>query len=183
MNIVEIGPNRIPVYAYCQYVADKLSMGATYLGIDIKEEDLKDLFRPLRIPNVPMLICADLKHLPLPDNFADEMWLMNVFGGLVNKPKRLPSGGTVTHLGLGQFLDEVTRVVKPNGTVVIAEYYKHNGGLWLTAKNYSDLLVRTASYAGNQLPDFFKAYGIKEHVHIDYDPLDLPFAVSLKRAC
>lgn len=74
--IIEIGPQTCPIYIGSREIEQQIKDGASYIGIDVSEEDLRTVNRE----RVGRAIAADLAKLPLRDNSVDQMWMLNVMG-------------------------------------------------------------------------------------------------------
>src|SRR3989344_255103 len=90
--ILEIGPGSTPIYQRSEKILQMIQEGVRYVAIDVDKEKLvqvksrDEVFRG---------VSADLAKLPLKEASVDQMWMLNVFGGLEN----LPDEKGVYHLG------------------------------------------------------------------------------------
>lgn len=159
MNIVEFGPGYCPAFHYSEHVKARLHAGVNYVGIDISRKDIKEIKRRERVN----LVVGDLGKIPLRDNTADELWLLNVFSGrLVNSPTRLPDGTSITALGTRKFFEEMVRVLKPNGTIIIGEWAPRIDKIdWIREANYEQYGLTKQAYEGETVQDFASLHGIR----------------------
>jgi len=176
MNIVEFGPGYCPAFHYSEHVEERLDAGANYVGIDISRNDIKTIARRDGVN----LVVGDLGKIPLQDNTADELWLLNVFSGrLVNSPTRLPDGTSRTILGVTRFFEEMVRVLKPNGTIIIGEWAPRIGKIdWIHEANYEQYGLTKQVYEGETLQDFASLHGIRYGIIREDTP---PFFVVLSK--
>lgn len=145
LKILEIGPGEIPVYSISNIV-ERLKSGYNYFAIDA---DMKNLQR-VADEKPGCAIQGDLAKLPLKDNSVDEIWLMNVFGGLDIRPEKI-NGSLVYTIGLRRFFEELRRVVRTGGLVNIGEYYK---GPDFSKSEFSDIGFEKESFTGSKIWEF-----------------------------
>lgn len=176
MNIVEFGPGYTPAFHYSEQVEERLDAGANYIGIDVSRNDIKEIKRREGVN----LVVGDLGKIPLKDNTADELWLLNVFSGrLVSNPTRLPDGKSITVLGIRRFFEEMVRVLKPNGTIIIGEWAPRIGKIdWIREADYEQYGLSKLVYEGETLQDFANLQGIPIDIIRDDTP---PFFVVLSK--
>lgn len=82
--IVEVGPSMVPAYVISREIRDKIERGASYIAIDYDDKKLETVKRE----EISKAIAGDLGNLPIKNESVDEMWLLNVFGGL--KERKYP---------------------------------------------------------------------------------------------
>jgi hypothetical protein len=110
-TIVEIGSSYNPVFElFRNETFENIGSGSTYIAVDCDPKALQE-FRN-RYGQKGRTLEGDLRDIPLPEESADQVWLMNVFGGFQNTPKKLPDGTLQYTLGLGGVFEELTRIVK-----------------------------------------------------------------------
>ncbi len=75
---VEIGPDGLPIYKLFKNneTMKRIDEDVSYIAVDCDENGLKG-YNALEKGEA---IVSDLKNLPLKDNSADQIYLMNVFG-------------------------------------------------------------------------------------------------------
>ena len=168
-TIVEIGPNWNPVYKLFEdEILQKIGAGSTYIAIDCSEEELGKF---KKYPDDPdekgrHAIVGDLRALPLKDGVADQIWLMNVFGGLENRAKKLPDGTLRWEMGISGVFHELARVMKQKGKIYIGELYHPSGKIdWLTDEDYSIFGLEKKVYNGpEEVESFLKKMRGKESI-------------------
>ena len=119
-TIVEIGAN-YPIYEMFEGNESmrKIKEGAPYIAINYNKEDLKTV----KENKLGQAIVGDIKELPLKNNSADQIWLMNVFSDFQHILKKQPDGSKGYTMGLDDVFKELARVVKPGGKIIIGEVY------------------------------------------------------------
>lgn len=177
MRIVEFGPSSNPIYEYSERIANKLELGTTYVGIDIKSKSFRDTSQEER----GRFVLGDLRKIPLLDFVADEIWLMNVFGGdFTNSPERLSDGSLRYTLGISKYFQGMTRILKPGGTIYIGEWYPRIHKVdWIKEADYEEYGLTKEVYEGENVKAF-----LKEHeMSIEQIEEDIPslFVVLTKR--
>ena len=80
------------------------------VGLDLTEEMIR-VGQAKRLPNVPLLVNADAESLPFPDRSFDA----------------IVSCYVAKYVDLGKFANELSRVVKPGGKVVLYDFVKPRG--------------------------------------------------------
>lgn len=142
--IVEIGPAENPFYRL--FGRERIDQDARYIAID---SDLEKL-RILDLHDKRHAVGGDLRDLPLQNNSVDHLWLMNVFGGFQNRPRRLPDGSLEYSLSLSDVFQELARVMKERGKIYIGELYPPIGDIsQLADKDYSDFGLEKKVYKGH----------------------------------
>ena len=176
MNIVEFGPGYSPVFKRSREVEERLDAGANYVGVDVSRGDIATIARRDGVS----LVVGDLGKIPLKDRTADELWLLNVFSGrLINNPTRLPDGRSITVLGTRRFFEEMVRVLKPNGAIIIGEWAPRIGKIdWIREANYEQYGLAKQVYEGEALQDFTSLHGIRFGITWEDTP---PFFVVLSK--
>ena len=149
--IVEIGPGINPVY----WISEDISKdNQVYVGIDISKKALKENITGSEIQ-------GDLESLPLKPESVDEIWLMNVFGGIIiydasihgeeyTWPSRDKSGQLIIPSQYLQYFIELARVLKPGGVVHIGEYYDPDETEWIREVNYENLGLEKEVFTGKK---------------------------------
>lgn len=176
MNIVEFGPGYTPAFRYSEHVEDRLDAGANYIGIDVSRSDIKEIKRREGVS----LVVGDLGKIPLKANTADELWLLNVFSGrLINNPTILPDGRSITVLSVRRFFEEMVRVLKPNGNIIIGEWAPRIGKIdWIKDYDYEQYGLSKQVYERETLQDFANLQGIRFGIIRNDTP---PFFVVLSK--
>lgn len=186
MTIVEVGPSYFSILSLSEVTRNKVKTGAVYIGIDLNQEDLLEL-RKREVRRSGGKICplvGDLGAIPLQDNTADEVWIVNVLGGtLVNKPIVLPNNTKKYELGWGRYFTELSRILKPNGELFIGEWAPRiRDTKWLMDENYNDFGLSKHNYEGRALEDFTGQYGISLDVISGWDRRNPPFFIALTKS-
>lgn len=154
MTIVEVGPGSAPLYNRSWDARERIEKGAAYIGIDLDPRNVKDIHRGYGL-------CGTLPTLPLVANCADEIWLLNVFGGLNNRPA-MQDGRFVYQLSAYPYFEELNRILKLGGKTYIGEWcppISHSVN-WLHEGDYSNLGFEKEVYIGERFEEFVKRYGI-----------------------
>jgi len=154
-NIVEIGPEGNPVFhRFRNGELGNLEEGSRYVAIDCEFGEIKKFSRYHGLEGYS--IQGDMRNLPLPSNFADQIWLMNVFGDFRNNLKVLPNGSLQYSLDIDDVFQELARVVKKNGTIHIGEIYPPIKEVsWLTDADYSDFGLEKKVYFGTEKVKYY----------------------------
>jgi ubiquinone/menaquinone biosynthesis C-methylase UbiE len=95
------------------YSVFPLKCGATLYGIDISEvavEIATERMKYLGYSNSCVFTVGDVHHLPFEDDFFD--FVMCV--------------GSLSYVNLSQFLNELSRVLKPGGELILLDSFDHN---------------------------------------------------------
>lgn len=153
-----MGPGGGAVYdGYSRRVEQDLKNGATYIGIDIRFDNLD------RIAHLPQAFAVngDFGKIPLRDSVADEIWVANVFGGdLLNVPERLPNGTFVYTPGLDKYFKEMARILKPGGSIYIAEWIPRiHDPEWLMDEDFQAYGLSKKVYKEANLKEFVFVHG------------------------
>jgi len=159
--IVEIGPNHLPVYRiFNEESIQAIGKDASYIAIDINQEELEKA----RIGDRGQGVIGDIRELPLADDSADQIWMMNVFGGFENRPHH-KDGKSVYNLGLNDVFKEMARVIKTKGKIYIGETYAPmRGNLeWMADEDYSEFGLEKEAYKGAEaVRNFLEKKGLNE---------------------
>jgi hypothetical protein len=147
-NIVEIGPSSNPAFnLFSNKTFDNIGNGVTYTAVDCDPKALEEFKH--YYGDKGEILEGSLKKIPLPENSADQVWLMNVFGGFQNPPQRLPDGTLQYTLGLGGTFEELTRITRIRGEIYIGEIYPPIGNVsWLADKDFSAYVLEKIAYRG-----------------------------------
>ncbi len=148
--ILEIGPNRSPVY--------KLKRESPSLNTYFNMDDNIEALNQVRIRwATGREVLADMyRAIPLKEESVDEIWLMNVIGenGIDGynyfEPLMLRSGREVFSRPACILFQEMTRVIKNTGTIYIGEYYTPPQPSWLTDRDYSQFGLQKKVYMGER---------------------------------
>jgi len=150
-TIVEIGPSINPIFELFSEnkTFKKIGKGLRYIAIDCDKKELKK-FKKLFNKKEYEAKIGDLRDLPLKSDSVDQIWLMNVFGGFQNNPKKLPDGTLQYSSGYYDIFQELSRVLKPKGKVYIGELAPPigKGVEWLTDEDYSGFGLEKKVYKG-----------------------------------
>ncbi len=170
--IVEIGPagqygSGTPASHFSRRVRDNIDQGALYIGVDSKEEDLKKFMQSQTLEyDVQQALVGDMAHLPLADESADEVWLINVFGNLDIRPEVTADGTRTWRINMQQFYRELARVLKRQGEIIIGELGHPVGGIgatdYLKNVDFEQFGLEKHLYIGENLVEACKKLGITE---------------------
>lgn len=183
--IAEIGPGFNPVHKlFKNEIFEAIGKNSTYIAIDCDPEELKH-FKDHFKEGYP--VEGELRRLPLKNDSVDQMWLMNVFGGLKSVPQKLPDGATRTIIGFAGIFEELARVVKKNGKIYIVEIYPPIGNvLWLADKDYSNCGLEKNVYKGrDEVVSLLDKMGYPkcniDHLFNERDVDYVPFFIELTK--
>jgi len=185
-TIAEVGPGTLPVF----YIFDNenfrnIGKDSKYIAIDCNQEELDKFIKHFKEEGREAKL-GDLENLPLDNDSVDQMWLMNVFGGLESPPKILPDGTRQWTLGVQGIFKELARVVKQNGKIYIGEIYPPKGEVTgLIDKDYTKFGLEKETYKGpEETESFLKKMGgnnaIIDHMKCDTNKFT-PFFVVLTK--
>ena len=107
----EISSNKTILDAGCgtgKYLEILEANSKEYVGVDLSYEQIKKAQNKVK-KSTTKLICANLKEIPLPDNYFDLIISSWVLGTILDLEER--------HLAL----EELKRVLKPNGKIILVE--------------------------------------------------------------
>jgi SAM-dependent methyltransferase len=149
-TIVEIGPSSNPVFRlFRNETFENIGSGSTYIAVDSNPKELQK-FRD-SYGQKGNTLEGDLRDIPLPEESADQVWLMNVFGGFQNIPMKLSDGTLQYTLGPSGLFEELARIVRRNGVIYVGEIYPPMGDVsWLADEDFS-------------------GYGLEKRAHKSYD--------------
>ncbi len=177
MRIVEFGVSSTPVFRYSEDVGKKIESGATYVGFDINRKYIGTISREEGIS----IALGDMGKIPLMDNIADEIWVLNVFGGdFVNIPEKMPDGSIAYTLGVGRHFREMTRILKPGGKIYIGEWRPRiSDSSWMKNDDYSEYGLSKKVYEGEALQEFVEQHGFRfGHIWKDTPPFFIELTKS-----
>lgn len=174
--ILEIGASYWPVFTWSEAALNKLRNGFVYLNVEY--------FKPnsgiVKSTGLGKDITGDLKRLPVSTECANEVWVSNVFGlhGKLTDETR-------------DYLRELSRVVKPDGSVYIVEWYTPRGTVWLQSEQLEQYGLETEEiFTQEKLLEFIDKFGItrnvSEHLKQGFIPVEVSpltsFVLSLKKS-
>ncbi|MBR9701409.1 hypothetical protein GOV13_00640 [Candidatus Pacearchaeota archaeon] len=151
-NLLDIGPRPQPAYWISKDVKKRLQNGWNYFGMDIGIEDLERAANE----NPGYALQGNLIKLPIKNNCVDEIWLMNVFGGFVNPPKKR-NGSTTYTIGFnfGEILKDLGKILKTGGKILMGEYYR---GPDLSKYDFSDTGFEAEIFNNGDAEKFLERY-------------------------
>ena len=181
-TIVEIGPSINPVFElFRNETFENIRNGSTYIAVDCDPKELQK-FKD-HYGQKGRTLEGDLKDIPLPEESADQVWLMNVFGGFQNTPKKLPDGTLQYTLGLGGVFEELARIVRRNGVIYVGEIYPPCGNVsWLADEDYSEYGLGKKAHKGyDEVRSFMEKMGGRRALvdSLKEDDDYLPFFLEL----
>jgi len=184
-TIAEIGPGPNPVFELFENETfKKIGEGSTYIAIDCSQEEIEKFKNNFNQKGCEAIM-GDLRDLPLKSDSVDQVWLMNVFGGFQNKPKKLPDGALQWSLSLNDVFQELARVMKQKGKVYIGEINPPIGNIaWLTDEDYSDFGLEKKVYKGyEEVKSFLEKMGGRKSISyfLQHERDYLPFFIELTK--
>jgi len=171
--ILEIGPGTFPILKVSEKVKQKIAKGAAYVGVDLGEDGRIDTERFNRATaSHGKIVIGDLKSLPIKSDSANEIWALNVFGKLereVNKKEK--------------YIQELTRVLKSGGRVIIGEYYGSAiSTAWLANFDFDEYGFISTRLEDDQMRAFLKKEGLPSwFADFGYGPGQKPFILILTK--
>ena len=126
---------------------------------------------------------GDLFSIPLQDEIADEVWLLNVFGSSVeDEPITLPNGALWHTLGFSLYFTELARILKPNANLIIGEWYppREKKVDWLMESDYKSFGLSRHVYTERAFEQFASDYGIRFVLPISVS-VTTPFFIVLTK--
>lgn len=183
-TIVEIGPSHNPVFSlFKNKNFENLGKSSRYVGIDCDPDALQE-FREYYADKGEILH-GDVRDIPLSDEFADQVWLMNVFGGFQSIPKKTSDGVITYPVGFWNAFPELARIVKSDGAIYIGEVYPPCGDVsWLVDEDFSRFgLEKTAHKGYDAVMSFAKTMGAQRALVDSIDKTDkyLQFFLELRK--
>lgn len=165
--IVEIGPG-VPIFVSSERVGKRITIeGGRYIGIDHNRHSL--LVRGL----ARIGVVGELNVLPLPDQCAEEVWVMNVFNDRENRQKLAPierTDGTVWNGELYTCMQELVRITRPSGKIYIGEYYEgEHDNLRLLKQINEELDLEIEVHEGVRVYDFLATHRANRIIGIVVD--------------
>lgn len=164
MRIVEIGPGSYPTYEYSSVIRDRVNSGSSYIGVDWNTRH-RDFIRN----KVGEFIQGRLQRIPLGSDFADEVWLKDVFGDIYfDYDIEELQGKRSVHLVLSQGKDfhkafhELARIVRPGGKIIIGELQTPR--LRLLNRDYSHYGLVSEVFSGERSNEIGESYGIEPFI-------------------
>ena len=183
-TIVEIGPGYNPVFElFRNETFENIGSGSRYIAVDC-DQNVLQRFRD-HYGQKGGALEGDIRDIPLPDESADQVWLMNVFGGFQNRPKKLPDGTLQYTIGLGWVFEELARIVRRNGVIYIGEIYPPCGNVsWLADEDFSDYGLEKIAHKGHdEVKSFMEKMGGRRAIIDSLKDADdyLPFFIELSK--
>lgn len=169
--ILDIGAGETPIYLRSEAVMEKIKNGARYVGLDVDREELRKGL------DGRDSILGDFSRLPLKEDSADEIWIMNIFGGDLTR-----SDGSLDYyrVDMGRYFDELIRVLRPRGVIHIGELYTPIRPVdWVVNTDYNSLGLEKGVYAGERTVEFLREH--RMHPEGAIFGSDSPFFVTLRR--
>lgn len=172
--ILEIGPGVVSAPTVSEEVFERLKNDELYIGIDYFAGQLP------KHPKFGEYVAGDLIDLPIRSNSADQIWLMNVFGEGDHKWRSVDYDEWELR---DRFLHELSRVLKPDGTVIIGEY--NTPAVWLLDKDLKKFGFKKEVFLKEKVWEFIEKYRItNEWVIRCFGQLQMgaePFFIALKK--
>ncbi|OGD83070.1 hypothetical protein A3A54_00210 [Candidatus Curtissbacteria bacterium RIFCSPLOWO2_01_FULL_39_62] len=167
--IVEIGPGIVNAPKISETLLRRIKYGAVYIGIDYFADELhRDSF------DVGELVVGDLIDLPISSGLVEQIWMMNVFSDGDHKRRSVQYTDSQLY---EHFFNELARVLKTDGTVIICDYYGDTVPIgWLRTKDYSRFGFKMRSYSRGTAYQFIEKHGITPQVSDDD-----PFFITLTK--
>ncbi len=173
MRIVEIGPYTYPLYRVSEKHIRKLNEGASYIVVDatLNGSQVARLWQ--RDKSRLSFVTADASDLPLPNNIADEIWLLNVFSYFNNETKTVEEGE------LKACISDCARVLKQRGSIFVGEWYTPEKTEWITEVDFAENNLSKKIYRGSSLQNFMKDLGYQGPA--SYTVTSSPFLIALTK--
>ena len=172
--IVEIGPAGMyglgtVATSWSRKIEEDINKGAIYIGLDAKPEELKRHSKD----NIYLPVAGDMGKMPFPDNSVDQIWIMNVFSGFHHLPDLVKGEDGRVHQvwvsGISKYFQELSRVIKPDGKIIIGEFGVPIGGpgavdYLLDNTDYSRFGFLVNIYVDDNLKEGLKENGFNENL-------------------
>ncbi len=172
-RIVEIGPEMNPIFMMFQNpLFERIGKDVDYTAVDCDPENVKSFKEFYESRGRGRIIQGYVQEIPLPEEYADQIWIMNVFGRFKSDPSYR-----------GDIFKELTRILKRKGTIHIGELYGPNQS-YLIERDYSELGLEKRVYRGkDEARDFWKKLGgpVSNFDLLEIGEKEHPFFMELTR--
>src|SRR3989344_905372 len=154
--IFEIGPLEVNGIPYLfEEIEETIKSGVLYVAVDRFRDQLPD-------DEFGENIVGELENLPFKSDCADQIWLMNVFG---EDQFSWRSSGDEWKIR-NRYLQELLRVIKPDGMVIIGE--GNTPAVWLLGEDFTRFGLKKEVLFRERAREFIRKYRITNDIVVDW---------------